>query len=56
MNPAALKANLADLPGGADIIVNTDEFTKRNLTKVGYDGNPLEDGSLDRWRRCTRSR
>ena len=49
MNPAALKANLADLPGGADIIVNTDEFTKRNLVKVGYDANPLEDGSLDRW-------
>jgi 2-oxoglutarate ferredoxin oxidoreductase subunit alpha len=47
MNPAALKANLPDLPRGADIIVNTDEFTKRNLTKVGYDGNPLEDGSLD---------
>src|SRR4029079_12380525 len=29
------------------VIVNTDEFTKRNLTKVGYAGNPLEDGSLD---------
>jgi 2-oxoglutarate ferredoxin oxidoreductase subunit alpha len=47
MNPAALKANLADLPRGADIIVNTDEFTKRNLTKVGYAANPLEDSSLD---------
>jgi 2-oxoglutarate/2-oxoacid ferredoxin oxidoreductase subunit alpha len=47
MNPAALKANIEDLPRGADIIANTDEFTKRNLTKVGYDGNPLEDGSLD---------
>ena len=47
MNPAALKANLADLPRGADIIVNTDEFTKRNLARVGYDSNPLEDGSLD---------
>ncbi len=46
MNPAALKANIGDLPGGADIIVNTDEFTKRNLVKVGYDTNPLEDGSL----------
>jgi 2-oxoglutarate ferredoxin oxidoreductase subunit alpha len=46
MNPAALKANLADLPRGADLIVNTDEFTKRNLTKVGYDVSPLEDGSL----------
>jgi 2-oxoglutarate ferredoxin oxidoreductase subunit alpha len=50
MNPAALKANLRDLPSGADIIVNTDEFTKRNLAKVGYDVSPLEDGSLDRWR------
>jgi 2-oxoglutarate ferredoxin oxidoreductase subunit alpha len=47
MNPAALKANLADLPRGADIIVNTDEFTKRNLTKVGYQASPLDDGSLD---------
>ncbi len=47
MNPAALKANLDDLPRGADIIANTDEFTKRNLTKVGYDSNPLDDGSLD---------
>jgi 2-oxoglutarate ferredoxin oxidoreductase subunit alpha len=47
MNPAALKANLHDLPRGADIIVNTDEFTNRNLAKVGYAGSPLEDGSLD---------
>ncbi len=46
MNPAALKANIRDIPRGADIIVNTDEFTPRNLTKVGYDTNPLEDGSL----------
>jgi 2-oxoglutarate ferredoxin oxidoreductase subunit alpha len=46
MNPAALKANLADLPRGADIIANTDEFTKRNLTRVGYAASPLEDGSL----------
>ncbi|MGH3738444.1 MAG: 2-oxoacid:acceptor oxidoreductase subunit alpha [Micromonosporaceae bacterium] len=47
MNPAALKSNLGDLPRGAEIIVNTDEFTPRALTKVGYPGNPLEDGSLD---------
>jgi 2-oxoglutarate ferredoxin oxidoreductase subunit alpha len=46
MNPAALKANIGDLPRGADIIANTDEFTKRNLSKVGYGQNPLEDGSL----------
>jgi 2-oxoglutarate/2-oxoacid ferredoxin oxidoreductase subunit alpha len=47
MNPAALKANVGDLPPGADIIVNTDEFTKRNLAKVGYAVSPLEDGSLN---------
>ncbi|HEY7487994.1 MAG TPA: 2-oxoacid:acceptor oxidoreductase subunit alpha [Streptosporangiaceae bacterium] len=46
MNPAALKANIGDLPRGADVIVNTDEFTKRNLTKVGYTVSPLEDDSL----------
>ena len=46
MNPAALKANVGDLPPGADIIVNTDEFTKRNLAKVGYDTSPLDDDSL----------
>ncbi|WP_084525333.1 2-oxoacid:acceptor oxidoreductase subunit alpha [Nocardia vaccinii] len=46
MNPAALKANLEDLPRGATIIVNTDEFTKRTLTKVGYAADPLTDDSL----------
>jgi 2-oxoglutarate/2-oxoacid ferredoxin oxidoreductase subunit alpha len=46
MNPAALKANVGDLPPGGILIVNTDEFTKRNLTKVGYEANPLEDDSL----------
>ena len=46
MNPAALKANISDLPVGGTLIVNTDEFSKRNLTKVGYDANPLEDDSL----------
>jgi len=49
MNPAALKANVKDLPRGGDLIVNTDEFTKRNLTKVGYATNPLEDGSLEQY-------
>jgi 2-oxoglutarate ferredoxin oxidoreductase subunit alpha len=47
MNPAALKANTGDLPRGAEIIVNTDEFTKRAMAKVGYAASPLEDGSLD---------
>ncbi|WP_333772943.1 2-oxoacid:acceptor oxidoreductase subunit alpha [Streptomyces sp. IBSBF 3136] len=47
MNPAALKANIGDVPRGAEIIVNTDEFGKRALQKVGYASSPLEDGSLD---------
>ena len=46
MNPAALRANLGDLPRGATVIVNSDEFGRRNLAKVGYGTNPLEDGSL----------
>ena len=46
MNPAALKANVSDLPRGGLIIANSDEFTKRNLAKVGYDANPLEDDTL----------
>ncbi|MCH6167022.1 2-oxoacid:acceptor oxidoreductase subunit alpha [Pseudonocardia alaniniphila] len=49
MNPAALKANIGDLPPGGVLIVNTDEFSKRNLAKVGYEANPLEDGSLEQF-------
>lgn len=47
MNPAALKANLGDLPRGGILIVNTDEFTKRNLSKVGYEVSPLETYELE---------
>jgi 2-oxoglutarate ferredoxin oxidoreductase subunit alpha len=50
MNPAALKANIRDLPRGATIIVDQDEFTHRNLSKVGYETNPLEDGSLESYK------
>lgn len=47
MNPAALKANLKELRLGGDLIVNTDEFGDRAISKVGYTSNPLEDGTLD---------
>jgi len=50
MNPAALKANIRDLPRGATIIVDSDEFTTRNLAKVGYTTNPLEDGALESYK------
>jgi 2-oxoglutarate/2-oxoacid ferredoxin oxidoreductase subunit alpha len=50
MNPAALRANLADLARGAELIVNTDDFTTRACARAGWPGNPLEDGSLDAYR------
>ncbi|MHB0928861.1 MAG: 2-oxoacid:acceptor oxidoreductase subunit alpha [Candidatus Nanopelagicales bacterium] len=49
MNPAALKANIGLMAPGALLILNSDEFTKRNLEKVGYWANPLEDGSLSKF-------
>jgi 2-oxoglutarate ferredoxin oxidoreductase subunit alpha len=47
MNPAALRANVSDLRAGATVIVDTHDFTPRNLTRAGYSDNPLDDGSLD---------
>jgi 2-oxoglutarate ferredoxin oxidoreductase subunit alpha len=49
MNPAALMASLPLLKHGAEIIVNTDEFTKRNLTKIGLADSPLDDGTLSNY-------
>ena len=46
MNPAALKANLDDLPSGGMLVVNLDSFKKANLAKAGYETNPLEDPAL----------
>lgn len=50
MNPAALRANLADLPRGGTVIVDSDAFGARALAKVGYATNPVEDGSLESYR------
>ena len=49
MNPAALKANLRDVKKTGMIIVDSDEFTKRNLEKVGFNSNPLEDNTLENY-------
>jgi 2-oxoglutarate ferredoxin oxidoreductase subunit alpha len=49
MNPAALRANVGDLPKGATVIVDTHDFTGRNLAKAGYADNPLENGALDEY-------
>jgi 2-oxoglutarate ferredoxin oxidoreductase subunit alpha len=50
MNPAALKANLADLKRGGILIANTEQFGVKNLERAGYTANPLEDGSLSAYR------
>jgi 2-oxoglutarate ferredoxin oxidoreductase subunit alpha len=42
MNPAALKANVSDLHKGATIIVDSADFSARNLSKAGYAVNPLD--------------
>jgi len=50
MNPAALITNLKDLIPGGLIVVDTDAFTDKNMTRAGYTSNPIEDGSLDAYR------
>ena len=49
MNPAALRSELHHLVDAGTVIVNTDAFDERNLTKAGYRANPLTDGSLERY-------
>ncbi|MGZ4582004.1 MAG: 2-oxoacid:acceptor oxidoreductase subunit alpha [Nocardioidaceae bacterium] len=46
MNPAALRANLGDIRNGATIIVDSHDFTARNLAKAGYTESPLENDAL----------
>ena len=50
MNPAALMADIGRLEQGGLLIVNRDSFVQRDLDKVGYLTNPLEDGSLSNYR------
>jgi 2-oxoglutarate ferredoxin oxidoreductase subunit alpha len=50
MNPAALKKGLKDLETGGILIVNKDAFTPTDLRKAGLTSNPLEDGSLTKYR------
>ena len=41
MNPAALRANVADLRPQGLLVVNSDAFTDRNLKLAGYEADPL---------------
>lgn len=47
MNAAALKANLDWIKNHGTLIIDTDNFKKKDFEKAGYDSNPLEDGSLE---------
>lgn len=49
MNPAALKVNLHKLKDNGILIVNSDNFARKNLRLAGYTDNPLEDDSLEKY-------
>jgi 2-oxoglutarate/2-oxoacid ferredoxin oxidoreductase subunit alpha len=49
MNPAALQANIEDVPPNAVIIVDREAFTESNVKRAGYKTNPLTDHSLDKF-------
>ncbi|HLW71389.1 MAG TPA: 2-oxoacid:acceptor oxidoreductase subunit alpha [Candidatus Binataceae bacterium] len=49
MNPAALKANLDDVPPNGVIIVDREAFNDANVKRAGYAKNPLNDHSLDKY-------
>ena len=49
MNPAALKVHLNKLKPNGILIVNVDNFARRNLRLAGYESNPLEDDTLTKY-------
>ena len=49
MNPAALKVHLQKLKPNGILIVNEDNFARRNLRLAGYESNPLEDGTVTKY-------
>jgi len=50
MNPAALKVHLPDLQENGMVLVNTANFSKKNLKLAGYEESPLEDATFDNYR------
>ena len=50
MNPAGFKVHLGDLKDNGLLIVNTANFTKRNLSLAGYEENPLEGDGLESYK------
>lgn len=49
MNPAALKVHLQKLKPNGILIVNSDNFARRNLRLAGYEQDPLTDDSLTKY-------
>lgn len=49
MNPASLRSNLKWVKPGGTIIVDTDAFEEKAIEKAGYQMNPLEDNSLEKY-------
>jgi len=50
MNPAALKTQIEDLKAGGLVILDEGTFNEKNFRKAGFETDPREDGSLDRYR------
>ena len=46
MNPAGLKVHLKELKENGILIINTDNFSPRNINLAKWESNPLEDSSL----------
>jgi len=46
MNPAGLKVDLSSLKENGILIINTDNFTKKNLSLAKWETNPLEDEKM----------
>ena len=49
-----MAANIRDLKKGGVLILDTDQFNDKNLTRVGYKTNPVEDGSLSAFNKSFR--
>lgn len=50
MNPAALITNIEDLKDAGILVVNSDSFEAKDLKLARMDSNPLDDGSLQKYR------
>ena len=49
MNPAALKVHLHKLKPNGILIVNVNNFARRNLRLAGYEEDPLEDDKFTKY-------